>query len=479
MTATPSRPFPLLRLPLELREHVFAFYFNPFDRLVSHYDFGPPDPAISDGSEDRPEDTPGGGKYSFDFRLMRVNKQICGEARGVWKRVAGTFVMVDTPWPTAVHHISTEGFVPIVASGPRASLFRDHTFHVEITAPRYDAHPDHSLVLLLEDVPLFAKTWYYSALSYPVLNTELHVSFKVRPVDGWLDCSYNDGEEKEVGIELQRKMVAPFEKVKGLRGTHFSGFDEKVKEDVLKGMAIPHPSAQECIESCASLMAEGDTALASASKEPEKGQQALHLYRRAFHAIHVIIENRTRRVLAEGYFHETIPSGPFAGQSGTTVRILLRIRLVSRHVLAYLRLKKYGDAAFWGMRSIRIMREAMSSEFEDLQTDFPGMSDVGPLCCRTAMAFQIMEDDEEVWKEELKGYLEDEAGHSDELWHLAKKYMRGLGREEERKLVRLEAKEFGVDIPAGVFAEWGKQVASEADSLGYLDLGEEEGGGSS
>ncbi|KAF1954942.1 hypothetical protein CC80DRAFT_416109 [Byssothecium circinans] len=457
--ATTPQPFPLLRLPLELREHIFAFYFNPFDRLTGDQEFGDPTGATGFG----------GGKYKFDLRLLRVNKQIYREASGVWKRVGGHFVMIDTPWPTAVHHISTEGFVPIVVSGPRARLFKSHTFHVEITAPHYGARPDHSLVLLLEDIPLFAQTWYYSALSYPVLNTELHVSFAARPPHGWRTSSHAPpSPTTDISPALQQKMLQPFEKVKALRGTHFSGFSPEVEASVLKGMQTPHPTVQECVETCTSLIAQGDAVLAA--KTPAAAHAALEIYNRAFHAIHIIINGRIRRVLAEAFFHTAIPAGRFASQSGTTVRTLLRIRLVSRHVLAYLRLREYGDAAFWGMRSIRIMREAMTTEFEDFLAEFVGMSDVGPLCCRTAMAVWCMEADRERWGRELRGHEDAEEGSESVLWNLAGRYMKGASREEERKMVAAEAREFGVEVPEGAF---GDGVESEVDSLGYLNSGED------
>ena len=87
-----SRPtFPLLRLPLELREHIFGFYFDPSDRLTEEAAFIDHIGAAESG----------GGKYKFDFRLLRVSKQVYREAKPVWNRVGGTFVVVDTPWPTA------------------------------------------------------------------------------------------------------------------------------------------------------------------------------------------------------------------------------------------------------------------------------------------------------------------------------------------------------------------------------------------
>jgi hypothetical protein len=41
-----------------------------------------------------------GGVYKFDFDLSRVNRQICAEARRVWRR-ENVFVKISTPWPSA------------------------------------------------------------------------------------------------------------------------------------------------------------------------------------------------------------------------------------------------------------------------------------------------------------------------------------------------------------------------------------------
>lgn len=86
VSTPPSQPFPFLSLPLELRESIYSLYFKPSDRLVRNS-------AL---------DTQGffGGVYRFDFNLCHVNKQICAEARRVWKR-ENLFVKIATPWPSA------------------------------------------------------------------------------------------------------------------------------------------------------------------------------------------------------------------------------------------------------------------------------------------------------------------------------------------------------------------------------------------
>ena len=77
-----SKSFPFLRLPLELREQIYTYYFNPADRLEACEYFG------------------GAGQYRFNFGLYRVNKQIHVEAKTVFRR-QNVFVRIETPWPQA------------------------------------------------------------------------------------------------------------------------------------------------------------------------------------------------------------------------------------------------------------------------------------------------------------------------------------------------------------------------------------------
>lgn len=81
-----TKPFPFLRLPLELREAIYSLYFKPSDRLVqTSY-------LEAQGYF--------GGLYKFDLDLWRVNKQVYIEASRVWKR-ENVFVKIATPWPSA------------------------------------------------------------------------------------------------------------------------------------------------------------------------------------------------------------------------------------------------------------------------------------------------------------------------------------------------------------------------------------------
>lgn len=83
---TPSKPFPFLALPLELREHIYSLYFRPADRLRK-----------SATLESRGFY---GGVYEFEFGLCATSRLVCREARRVWRREV-RMVKVATPWPSA------------------------------------------------------------------------------------------------------------------------------------------------------------------------------------------------------------------------------------------------------------------------------------------------------------------------------------------------------------------------------------------
>lgn len=98
-TALPTaKPFPFLRLPLELREAIYSLYFKPADRLIQNTSL----------------EAQGyfGGVYKFDLDLWRVNKQVYEESRRVWQR-ENVFVKIATPWPSAgmyrVYLMATDG----------------------------------------------------------------------------------------------------------------------------------------------------------------------------------------------------------------------------------------------------------------------------------------------------------------------------------------------------------------------------------
>ncbi|RYO29749.1 hypothetical protein AA0111_g5958 [Alternaria arborescens] len=437
--ATAPDPFPFLRLPLELREQIYSVYFSPADHLVKSTEL----------------EAKGffGGVYQWDFDVLRVNKQVYEEAKKVWRR-ENVFVKVATPWPSAVNHISSEGLVPIVCTDARADAFTSYHAVVQITAPFHGVVPEHMVVMLVDDLHLFTKTWYYSALSYPMLNERLSTTFVLRNPY----AEYNDEEERTseaqeeqeglgIPISLQRKLLLPFEHVKGLHGTSIHGYSPAVRKELARLQAKPVPTLRESVESATDFMLAGDAALASSSNadtnskdDPdaeaanrEAALQALELYRKAFHAIHILIHGRTRRVLADDFFHDSITSGRYAGQTGITIRVVLRLKLVSRTVAAYNKLGQWGEAAFWGFRTVQILQESFNTDFEHFLTDFIEGSDSGLIYVRAGIAFWHMEKDKEAWLGELISYADEPVAESGRLWAAARRFVKPAARADVRK----------------------------------------------
>ncbi|KAI0606798.1 hypothetical protein TUN205_08956 [Pyrenophora tritici-repentis] len=430
MAEETPKPFPFMRLPLELREQIYSIYTNPADHLVKNVDL----------------EARGffGGIYKWDFDLWTVSKQIYAESKKVWKR-ENVFVKIATPWPSAVNHISSEGLVPIVCTESRANAFSSHHGVVQITAPFHGVVAEHMVVMLVDDLHLFAQTWYYSALSYPMLNERLSTIFILR------NPNREEGsDEQDIGVPLsiQRRLLYPFEHVKGLHGTEFQNYDPSVQAELSRLQAKPIPTLQEALESATDYMEAGDVALTAPNTDTETSAlQALDLYRKALHAIHILIHNRTRRVMADMFFHDSVTKGRYAGQTGITIRVMLRLKLVSRTVAAYNKLGRWDDAAFWGMRSIRILRETSNPDFEAFLTEVLGGMDIALLYVRTGIAFWKMEQQRENWWGEMIAYADEEVAKSGELWLAAGGYIKGQARGEVRK----ELEDYG--IPWEIYEE--------------------------
>lgn len=336
-----------------------------------------------------------------------------------------------------VVHISTEGLVPIVCTNTRADMFKTHSAIVQITAPFHQAVPEHTVIVLLDDLHLFSQTWYYSALSYPMLNDRLSAAFVL--------CNPYPGTK--ISQTLQRRLLLPFVQIKGLYHKDISGYDDVVRLELEEKMNIPLPTLSECLAKSADLMEQGDAII---KKNPS---EALIIYIDAFRAIHILVHGRTRRVLGDAFFHEGITSGCFAGQSGMIVRLVLRFKLVARVVLAYLTLEDWGEAAFWGIRSIHLMQEAMAAEFEDYISELIEGEDIGMIYVRTALAFWKMEEEckkatsesqKNKWRRELTSYEGDEMARSEEIWKAAKKYLSRNRADVRKELERFDAPKHAV-----------------------------------
>ncbi|KAJ4982509.1 hypothetical protein SVAN01_11998, partial [Stagonosporopsis vannaccii] len=202
---------------------------------------------------------------------------------------------------------------------------------------------------------------------------------------------------------------------------------------------------------------DGDAQLA---RGPAGADAALDRYTAAFHAIHILIHGRSRRVLADTFFHATITQGPYAGHTGMTVRVILRLRLVARTMAAHLARQDWGEAAFWGMRSVRIMAEAMDTEFEDFLAELVGGDDVGLVYVRAGIALWKMRADGERWAGELAAYDGDDTADTGALLRASLKHLkRGRGR------VRDEVERHGLPRAHVVLFDPPEPARSDAGSV--------------
>jgi len=338
----------------------------------------------------------------------------------------------------------------MVCTESRANEFTSHHGIVQITAPFHDVAAEHMIVILVDDLHLFTETWFYSALSYPMLNERLATTFILQnPNRG----EHDDGQHIGVPLAIQKRLLFPFEQVKGLHSTRFYNYDPSVQAELLRLQAKPIPTLHEALESATDYMEAGDAVLTAPNTDDKTSAlEALDLYLKAFHAIHILIHNRTRRVMADMFFHDNVTKGRYKGQTGITIRVILRLKLVSRTVAAYNKLARWDDAAFWGMRSIGILRETSSPDFEGFLKEVLGGMDIALLYVRTGIAFWRMEQEPENWWGEMIAYADEEMAKSGALWVVAETYLKGLARGNVRKelqgygVSRETAEEFFSDV---------------------------------
>lgn len=382
-----------LALPAELREQIYRLILSPAANRVS----GPDDYDTYD--------------YGAALALLLVSQQVYYEARAAF-RALNVFVKIETPWPEAQDHVEVEGHVPVLLKGRRAARFAAHTLAVAIEAPLiehnfYDdddegvadavgggggtssdddvdhaeigngngtegrnrsrgrsGHRSQHFVILLDDLPKFTRTWFYSDLSNPGLNRYLGLRLQLR------DPHAPAWEEKYVAKALQRQLLLPFGEVKNLRRLAVVGDPaplSSIEAELRALQAVPPASAETCLSDAARLKAEGNALLNAGDF-----RGALDVYGRAWEAMHIVVRGRQRHIHAEAYFARRLEDGGeqgdgngngdgsslWRGRNGAMERLVLRVQLVANTCLVYLKLKMWDEVCFWGTRSIGMMRQA-------------------------------------------------------------------------------------------------------------------------
>ncbi|RYP40890.1 hypothetical protein DL767_001371 [Monosporascus sp. MG133] len=417
-----SKPHPgpppshLLALPAELREQIYRVILSPAANRVSRSDY----------------DT---YSYGAALALFFVSRQVYYEARAVF-RALNVFVRIVTPWAEAQDHVELEGHVPILLKGRRAARFAAYSLNVTIEAPLMGGiiHDDNDdddddgngngapagggqchFVILLDDLPRFTRTWFYSELSSPGLNRYLNLRLHLR------DPYAPSQEETHVPQALQQRLLLPFGEVKNLRGLLVTGDPaplSSVEAELRAQQAIAPPGPERCLDEAARLKGEGNARLQAGDYAG-----ALESYGRAWEAMHIVVRGRRRHIHGEAFFARQLSgdgSGAWRGRNGAMERLVLRVQLVANTCLAYLRLGRWDDVCFWGMRSIAMLRQArltpplhqhQNNEFardfdfyddDDDELDvppedeavlgFPGAIQMGKIYYRTAVAYRELGD---------------------------------------------------------------------------------------
>lgn len=362
-------PFRFLDLPPEIRDQIYH-------ELLSSDNAKLPPP-----SDDLP------ASYKYDLAILLANKKIYHEAKKAFQD--NVFVKITTPWEESIDHISSEGRVPIITTGQKAEEFM--SFHLWIWIDATSAPfrgSSTSMLICLEDLPLFTRMWHFSNLSHQGLNKHLRLK---------LTLQNPHLPDRKISKPLQTLLLRPFGLVKDLDDFSIRGAKvlPSVEEALRKEQATPNPSAEECLERAFALKEIGNASL-------QAGDYALALqqYTDAFEAVHITISGRKRYVHADGYYVREVTSGRYKGQRGDYVRLILRVQLVANVIQTYLKMSDWEEARFWGKRSIVLFRASLTSDDDDdlaneekwkwvqesANMGFPATAQMGKIFYRTAVA---------------------------------------------------------------------------------------------
>ncbi|KAK4693089.1 hypothetical protein P7C71_g4244, partial [Lecanoromycetidae sp. Uapishka_2] len=367
---------PLLDLPAEIREQIYKEILSTANSKVE-----PP-------SDDEP------GTYQYQLDILLVNRQIYREAKKIFQD--NVFVKITTPWPEAIDHIRSEGKVPSVTTGEKASNFRDFHLWVFIDTPA-TPHPhrqaEFSMLICLEDLEAFTRMWHFSNLNHAGLNQHLRLKLTIQ------DPHVPD---RKIPKALQSLLLLPFGAIKMLY--EFSVQGSKLLpsvEEALKGeREIPDPTPEQCLENGFQLKDVGNELLKAGSY-----REALEKYVESFAAIHITVSGRVRIIHADGFYVHELTSGVHKNMRADYIRMILRVQLVANVVLAYMKLEEWAEAHFWGKRSIVLFRQSVTGdESEDLSSSasqdwlhqtwavrFPAHDAMGKIFYRTALASKRLE----------------------------------------------------------------------------------------
>jgi hypothetical protein len=393
--------FRFLDLPGELRGAVYDEVLNP-------------------AAFRRNQGVPNQG-YDFDLSLLHVSKQVHREAREALLRNC-VFVRVRTPWDRA--RIESAGLVPVLATGWQANDFAD--VHLSVSL---DADPDcgffdrqmRQFLILADDLPAFNQLWRYSELTYGVGFSSLNMDLALT-----LELKNPMNPACELPVALQRRLFASFGLLKRINSLQIIGPHSLYLESELqKAIAAPDLTQEQCLELAKQFKDAGNAELNN-----NRPADAIRNYIEAFRAMHVVCFGRYRSVWADAWFDKYLHGGPFHGEHGQRVRIMMRVHLVAQVVRALLELGEYDDAYFWGDRTLNTVRQATGNENDVPMLSFPAATDLGRVLFGTGVAAKNLGREEQAKRllESAWGYLPHDPAVQRELIELG--YVMRLQIEE-------------------------------------------------
>ncbi|KAG9750510.1 hypothetical protein KCU73_g6552, partial [Aureobasidium melanogenum] len=361
----------LLELPREIRDNIYTHLFEPeANRCIA-----------GDGST----------TYTYSHtNLFCVNRQVYHEARRIFLE-QNTFIKISTPFPESRYQVADHG-VPIVASDLCAEDFSQHGFSVAIAFPLTAAEEQDTFIIHIDDLPKFCETWFYSAADYPDLNGHLTLKLELRDPLSSTPLDSSTPAENKVLKALQERLLYPFGRIKNLLQVDVTGVpkpDDAVVAEFKRLMAIPLGSPLERLILATEHKDAGNAALMA-----NQPLEALEHYRKAWEALFIVVNGKSREIHGERYFETFLTGPPFDGQHGSMVSVVLRVRLVANTLLAYLKLQDWETVVHIGMRTINIMRggrEGLEPD-EEAANGWVAGPEMGKIYYRTALAFKNMDD---------------------------------------------------------------------------------------
>jgi tetratricopeptide (TPR) repeat protein len=220
--------------------------------------------------------------------------------------------------------------------------------------------------------------WYYSDLNdIGTLNTSLQLTLKLRTPIGLSD--------RAMPLVLQRNLLEPFGMVKGLQDVQVLGnHSDEIEKRLRISMETPYRPAEKCLEDATNL---SDAGIVASKTDPAR---AIALYLEAFEKIHIICDGRRRSVWGDGWFNIRLVGGRFDGEIGHVVKLILRTRLVLNIIKAYLDLKEYEEALFWGERAIELIKKAASTNDDEPVLSFPAAMELGKIYYYSGIAAKVL-----------------------------------------------------------------------------------------